>query len=374
VQATPNLLPVLDEQWRPARVVLAATPDMVERSQWLEEVIKGRAHGVQVQQLPLPGAYEYGALADCFMDFLAAQPEGEVSALNVTGGTKLMAVAAQQVFSAEGLPVFYVNAETDEVVVVGEKAAGQPLRAPLKVHEMLRAHGFAVESKQRPTVSRDLRDMADRIICHAGSHGRALGQINRLAASEMARKQLKTRLGDADADSISMREILGEFEQAGQLQQRGRDLTFPNESARVFVNGGWLEFHAYRVIEDLRGVEPRISDVAMNLKVIHPDGKTRNEIDVAFLYRNTLHLIECKTANLGMDGLGGDDKATEALYKLESLRKVGGLRTRAMVLDYRGALSDHAPNRDRARSAGIEIVAGRQLGDLRGSIQRAWLK
>ena len=73
------------------------------------------------------------------------------------------------------------------------------------------------------------------------------------------------------------------------------------------------------------------------------------------------------------EGGAGDDKATEALYKLESLRKVGGLRTRAMVLDYRGALSAHAPNRDRARSAGIEIVAGRQLGDLRGCIQRAWL-
>jgi len=43
------------------------------------------------------------------------------------------------------------------------------------------------------------------------------------------------------------------------------------------------------------------------------------------------------------------------------------------VLDYRGALSAHPANRDRARSAGIEIVAGRQLGDLRGCIQRAWL-
>lgn len=73
------------------------------------------------------------------------------------------------------------------------------------------------------------------------------------------------------------------------------------------------------------------------------------------------------------EGGAGDDKATEALYKLESLRKVGGLRTRAMVLDGRGALSAHAPNRDRARCAGIEIVSGRQLGDLRGCIQRAWL-
>jgi hypothetical protein len=34
----------------------------------------------------------------------------------------------------------------------------------------------------------------------------------------------------------------------------------------------------------------------------------KNEIDVAFLYRNTLHLIECKTANLAQVGNGEDNK------------------------------------------------------------------
>lgn len=372
-QATPNLLPVLDEAWRPRRVVLAATPDMQARAGWLRDVIRGRCPGVAVQVLPLPGAYDYAALSDAFLEFVGSADAAHRPALNVTGGTKLMAVAAQEVFSAEKLPVFYVSVETDEVVVIGEKARSQPLTAPMRVREMLRAHGFEVEAQQRPVVTREQRDAAERVICHTGSHGRALGQLNRLAASEPARRQLRATLGDAEGDSISLREILAEFESAGQLRRQDRELHFPSEAARVFVNGGWLETHAYQVVEGLRGSEPRISDATMNLKIVHPDGATRNEIDVAFLYRNTLHLIECKTANLGTDGGTGDDKATEALYKLDALRKVGGLRTRAMVLDYRGALSAHAANRDRARSAGIEIVAGRQLGDLRGCIQRAWL-
>jgi hypothetical protein len=374
-QATPNLLPVLDEGWRPRRVVLAATPDMQGRAEWLRDVIRGRCPGVALEVLALPGAYDYAALFDAFLEFVATarQAGAGLPALNVTGGTKLMAVAAQEVFSAEGLPVFYVNVETDEVVVIGQNASSRPLAAPMKTREMLHAHGFEVEAQQRPAVTRAQRDAAERVLCHAGSHGRALGQLNRLAASDGARRHLKATLGDAERDSISLREMLAEFETAGQLRQQGRDLHFPSEDARVFVNGGWLEAHAYQVVEGLRGAEPRISDVVMNLRIVHPDGTTRNEIDVAFLYRNTLHLIECKTANLGSEGGAGDDKATEALYKLESLRKVGGLRTRAMVLDYRGALSAHAPNRDRARSAGIEIVSGRQLGDLRGCIQRAWL-
>ena len=247
-----------------------------------------------------------------------------------------------------------------------------PPSAPMKVREMLHAHGFEAEELHRPATTRPQREVAERVISLAARHGRALGRLNYLAASKEARSGLKVTLGDKEPDP-SLREMLLEFEHAGQLHLNGQEVHFVSDEARVFVNGGWLEAHAYQVVADLRGTEPRISDVVMNLGVLHPNGTTRNEIDVAFLYRNTLHLIECKTANLADEGNSGDDKATEALYKLESLRKIGGLRTRVMALDYRGALAAHAANRDRARGASIEIVAGRQLGDLRGFIQRIWL-
>ena len=102
-------------------------------------------------------------------------------------------------------------------------------------------------------------------------------------------------------------------------------------------------------------------------------GKDKNEIDVAFLYRNTLHLIECKTANLAQAGHGDDSKATEAIYKMESLLKFGGLRTRGMVIDYRGELAKSEANQKRAAEAGIAIVSGSQLKDLKGAISRLWL-
>jgi hypothetical protein len=91
------------------------------------------------------------------------------------------------------------------------------------------------------------------------------------------------------------------------------------------------------------------------------------------LYRNTLHLIECKTANLAQGGKGDDNKATEALYKMESLLKLGGLRTRGMVVDYRGQLASSEADRQRAKESHIEIVSGNQLKDLKGTIARLWL-
>jgi hypothetical protein len=167
---------------------------------------------------------------------------------------------------------------------------------------------------------------------------------------------------------------------AGQLRQQGNLLTFKDEAARFFANGGWLEAHVYEVLQSLRGQHVGLSDVALGVRVSFADGARRNphsndknEIDVAFLFRNTLHLIECKTANLAQTGLGDDSKATEAIYKMESLLKLGGLRTRGMVVDYRGELAKSEANQKRAKEAGIAIVSGVQLKDLKGHIRRLWL-
>lgn len=373
-QATPNLLPVLDERWQPRRVVLAASPKMAAAAKALEGVIKRKGLGITLETLALPDAYDYAALSEVFLSYLANHAE-ESLALNVTGGTKLMAVAAQEAFRAAGQAVLYVNVESDEVIVIGEQARSQPLKAQLKVRELLESHGYTVEQQQHPAVTASQRDVCARVIDHIhGAGGRALGQVNRLAVQARERPHMEVTLTETQLDSRALGDLLGLFQDAEQLNQRGDVVRFANEAARSFVNGGWLESHVFQTLGDLRGEDTaRITDVVMNATVVHPDGRTRNEIDIAFLFRNTLHLIECKTANLASEGAGGDDKATEAIYKMETLLKLGGLRTRGMIVDYRGALSAHKANLDRAKAAGIDVVSGLQLRDLKGHVRRVWL-
>lgn len=381
-QATPNLLPLLDDAWRPRKVVLACSAQMKDAAQALRAVIQTKGAGMAVETLDLPDAYDYAALSETFLTYLARHEDehaDESIALNITGGTKLMAVAAQEVFRVEGKPVFYVNVESDRVLVMGEKAVSQPLRARLKVHEILKAHGYSVTEQAPPQITRELRDLTARLIDYVASAGRALGSFNALA--RIARdQQLRAELNRDQMDSRSLGDIVALFEEAGQLHQQGHILIFKDEAARVFANGGWLEAHVYEALQSLRGQHDALSDVAMGVRVSfadgargNPQGNDKNEIDVAFLYRNTLHLIECKTANLAQAGLGDDSKATEAIYKMESLLKLGGLRTRGMVVDYRGELAKSDANQKRAKEAGIAIVSGAQLKDLKGNISRLWL-
>jgi len=391
-QATPNLLPVLDDAWRPTKVVLACSAQMKTAAVALRAVIQTKCPGLVVETLDLPNAYDYGALSDAFLTYLADHADENI-ALNVTGGTKLMAVAAQEVFRSAEKPVFYVNVETDEVLVIGhasgttpgtaagdkaDRATSQPLRAKLKVHEMLRAHGYTVTAQEHPQITRDLRDLTARLIDHVASAGRALGAINAIARSARDVPGLKAELSPAQFDSRSLMDMLALFADADVLRQTGHVIQFKDEAARFFVNGGWLEAHVFEALQSLRPQFEGLSDVAMGVRVgfagkAKDQMRDKNEIDVAFLYRNTLHLIECKTANLAQGGKGDDTRATEALYKMESLLKLGGLRTKGMVVDYRGQLSQSEADRQRAAEAGIAIVSGAQLKDLRGAISRLWL-
>jgi hypothetical protein len=359
---------VLDERWRPARVVLAASEPMKPAAQALTAVLRRKCPHLKIENLVLPNAYDYPKLADAFMNFLGDQQEPGGIGLNVTGGTKLMAVAAQEVFRADGRPVFYVNADTDEVIVIGDRSPSEPLKARLQVRDLLESHGFKVESDIQPQISAAQRDLAMRLIDHVGQAGTALGRLNLLASG----KQLRVALPESLQSVPHLDDMIHLFSEAKQCRRVDKELRFSDEAARGRVNGGWLEEHVYSVMQDLRGKTPLITDVTMNARIIHPDGKTRNELDIAFLYRNTLHLIECKTANLAHDGAGGDDKATEAIYKMEALLKAGGLRTRGLIVDYRGALSAHEPNLQRARVAGIEVISGIQLKSLKERITR-WI-
>lgn len=68
-----------------------------------------------------------------------------------------------------------------------------------------------------------------------------------------------------------------------------------------------------------------------------------------------------------------DGKATEAVYRMESLLKLGGLRTRGMILDYRGAFAASDADRKRAQMARIEILSGSELKDAKGQLSRRWM-
>lgn len=376
-QATPNLIAAIDEQWRPRRVVLATSREMSEHANHLERVLKRR--GITIERLLIVDAYDYFGLYEMFFNFLARQTSAV--ALNVTGGTKIMAMAAQEAFRDAKTPVFYVNINTDEILVLGDRKRNATLSGKVGLADFLEAHGYTFLNGIRPakpSVTREESDLTLRIVDGVEMFGSSLGDLNAIAAQ--AQTSLTGKLDERQRDSINLNAIVDLFVEGGHIHRENHGLRFASEDSRRFVGGGWLEQHVFKAMADLAGTR-QFADYGMNMKILAPNGTTSNEIDGAFLYRNTLHLIECKAANLANTGNSGDDKGTEAIYKLETLLKMGGLRTRGMLIDYRGRLSTAYGTGDkkrvqanfaRAKAANIQIVSGGAIKTLKNEISQ-WI-
>ena len=361
-QAAPNLLPALDPVMKPKEAVLLVSQKMTPKAAALQAVLK--ESGIQTTTVPLPDEHNMAALENTLMD-IAAQREGQSIALNVTGGNKLMALAAQAVAQAAGWPAFYVDVDTDQVVWLDKTRPAQALTQQLRLRHYLRGYGVTLaEGIERPQPNPAWQTLMDDLVLNVGALSEPIGQLNYLA--QEARTALRIQLSARQLDSRSLEALLRKFEQAQLLQVKGSSLQFPSEAARCFANGGWIEHHVYQTVCQVTG-PLAIRDKAANLQVQDINGQP-NEMDVAFLARNRLFVIECKTSRMDNPE---DLKANDTLYKLsENCRRIGGLGTRGMLATYR-------PLREAelrlAKALQIEVVSGASLARL-GEKLKQWVK
>ena len=96
-----------------------------------------------------------------------------------------------------------------------------------------------------------------------------------------------------------------------------------------YYSGTWFEEYTYlRIKQELC---LRDQDIAMSLKIFrNASEQNDNEVDVAFMFENTLYIIECKVS---MIGYGKEPQHTieDYLYKLAAISKDFGLIVRPYI-------------------------------------------
>ena len=361
-QPLPNLIPLLDPAFKPKRAILVVTPPMRERAGWLQAVARPR--GVRCEMLPVRDAWDVGGVQTGILELLEREAQAVVEqriALNATGGTKLMSIAAYEAFRAYNLPIFYVHPREDRLVwLQPENGPSQELADRINLEAFLLSHGASVKGCPRRNVPEagDLT-LAETLITHVDRYSRALGTLNWLAGqARPPALTVEPERIDGELDAL-----IGVFEEHGKLHREADRLRFPDAAARFFVNGGWIEAYIFDQVRRIRREDAHIHDAAYAVEVERTQGAKRvpNELDVVFLRNNRLHIIECKTRRFSE--AGENSAGAEALYKLDSLRDLmGGLQARAMLVSYR-PLPGH--DRTRADDLGITVCAGNQLRHLR---------
>ncbi len=361
--ATPNITPALDKELKPKKVILLVNPEMREEAKWLRAVLRG--HNIEVEQWTIDKAWDLVHVRSRVIALLE-EKKGENIALNASCGTKPMTIACVDAFREHDLPVFYIDPHEDELIWVHPEQGGRhEVQDRIKLPQFVQVYGGNVSGNLVRSIPEKLLPFSKDLIQDIEIYEKSIGSLNYFASS--AQRDLRSKeMDERSRESESLKSLLQQLETLGLLHMDGNRIVFTDEEARFFANGGWLEHYVFNQVSKLRTSIPEIQDVVMGLEVERGDS-VKNEIDVAFLADNRLHLIECKAKNF--KGSRTND-GTEILYKIDSVSDVlGGIQARSMLVSYK-KLSSH--DLKRAEELEVTVVQHLQLHNLRSELEN-WI-
>lgn len=328
-QVIPNLIPLLRPDMKPDKVILFVSRDMGRNATRMESILSPR--GIEVERRPID-AYDMESAKNSVFDLLTDYEDAELL-LNVTGGTKIMAFAAFEMFTAAKRPVVYVDTQNRAIQYLTapyEKIAFQGI---IKIPVYLAAYGQRIVSEQTDRKeSAGYREITDYLVRNAKRFSEAIGTLNyyAIAAKESPHGNMAWSERFPSKEGSPLRELLGFLHDKELLEFDGETcrVKFRDMETAAFLGGGWLEDYVFSCAA---GLNPAPTDLRKGV-CVELEGGSANEYDVVFTRDNTLFMIECKTKRFSSNnGLGAD-----TIYKLDSLKnKAGGLFGKGMLVSYR---------------------------------------
>ena len=371
-QAMPNFLPVLNKSLRPETVTLVVSSKMTSRAAWLRSEIERQQVRVLDDILIGDEVADLNGIQKKLIEWADAHKELVArSILNVTGGTKPMAIAAQEVFRMMDRPVFYVDVATDVVTWVSGVRENVSLTKQPTLNQFFGLNGVVANGAFKSVVENEKwRFFGDEIAKRIQEFSRPLGRLNYWAAKSVEDME---RARDLKAQRQSLLFLYGKQELSLGNWQNLLDMLhaheliagdygnerFISESAARFCAGAWLEHYVFVMLKKL-GFDKR--HAMMNVEIKDVWGN-RNEFDSIVLSRNNCFVIEDKTRNMK---IGKQNNAADnAIYKLAHLTRQMGLRTHGILVSARPL---RPVDCDRARAVGISVID--YLPDLEKELKR----
>ena len=134
-----NILPLESEKIRPESVCVGVTAGM--REQGLGLIAQLKSSGYKTEMLELQDENSLQALTQDFEAWLEAHIDDEIL-VNLTGGNKLMALAAYQVFSGYGFRCFYQIYQTNQLVWLDDESRESHIGHKISLERYLAQYQF----------------------------------------------------------------------------------------------------------------------------------------------------------------------------------------------------------------------------------------
>jgi hypothetical protein len=364
-QLAPNLFPVVDKKLAPKdkKVIMLVTQAMQEKANNLNKTFKN--YGISSVTVNINDPYNFFEIQEKLCDCLIQYKDKNII-LNLTGGTKIMTIAAQSIFDMEKKPMFYVKERDNTALIMqGNKVIDNiDLDIKLKIKDYLFAYGYSISFHAANQYQ--YSEFTHELVSNISKYQSSIGRINSHVIKSNKKNALTFQRGQEDVYIAPFLDLCGKF---GLLQADQDTFTFSDLQARQYVCGGWLEEYVYETVNQIG--KQKIQDKALNMTIKSLQKSVENELDVAFLAKNCLHMIECKTGKLE------NEKGGDVLYKLYTLSDKLGLKAKSMLVSYRN-IDNISKNerlyqhKKRADEYKIRVVQSEELINLKNHLEK-WI-
>lgn len=370
-QAAANLLPVLDSAFKPKEAIFIVSQDMEDEANALKLVFE--AQGIQVSQKHIKSISDFEYLEKYFT-LLCEENKNKNIALNATGGTKSMVIAGNNIFRKYDKAVFYLEAKNNRIFFLYQSTDGSyfhdfELDSEITLETYLAAYGI----RANPTITNINPSRLNAMIAvFINGYNTFHPYVYKLNWYSNRMKNFRAELLPDDLTDANFMNLLKQLSTAdknkGIVKFDGKVIDYKNHDEKFFTNGGWFEEFAYMRLKENTSVK----DIQCGLHVNNDiygneylnDDFNRNELDVAFIAKDKLHIIECKTSQISAN------EGAKYIYKLEALKKYGGSMTKTCLVSY-----EKVPSavKQRAKSAGVHIISGFDLKEFDKHIAK-WIE
>ena len=349
-QTIPNLLlikelPLID------RYLLISTKKMEKRkvSHWIME-----ASGLSQNQFQIISVIE-DSLSDIENQLHCLEFDDEDSLfVNLTGGTKIMSIGVYSFFMKKGGKIFYIpiGKNVYRQIFPEIKNRENTIHYRLGVKEYLTSYGIEIRSTNLNHLVKPPAFTASFFQTYL-----TYSQENKFqeVIKELRQHRNKNRHPIDDAEQIFLEKI--QFPEPSQGDQQRPFLT---KKEIRYLTGDWLEEFVYSMVQNYLELDKRYIAVGIQIE----KNKVRNELDVLFMYENTLHVIECKTELVD----SGINLINDSLYKSAALRKDFGLSAGSYIFTLTNIGEEKSDIRkshqERSDVLGIKIIDGAMLQDV----------
>ncbi|GAB4172012.1 MAG: DUF1887 family CARF protein [Calditrichia bacterium] len=278
--------------------------------------------------------------------------------VNLTGGTKIMAIIVYQFFSRRGTRIYYqpIGKSYFERIFPYPVEKLQ-IEYKLNVQEYLRSYNVSIVSKAgRPEFSYEqCIHMFDTI---SKKNKEELFILREFRNNTRIQKLLKSKK-KINIEEKYCKEAFDSLNTKNKTEENLHSIckefcdTYP-EITKTQLNwllGGWLEELFWYALRKNHQLEDDYLE--MNCQIVKENVK--NEIDILVVKENKLHLFECKT---GMKVKVGDI-INETIYKVTSIKSKFGINAATWLITLEEGLKEH--HLARAKESRLEIVRREEL-------------